>query len=105
MAWQDPRQPRVIPEDEVVEERTYHNRFPGSTFIDPLGTVYSFDYNGALTTTSKNLQYELNQIADKPGCPVYTKAYVPSMNENTPVSEIQARAAETIAQLVAAQKG
>ncbi len=81
--------------------KLYHNTHPGSTYIAKSGVVYSFDAKGELSVNDKDVIAELDAIADKPGCPIYTKSYVPGQNENQPVEEITSRAAATVADLKA----
>jgi hypothetical protein len=87
--------------EPVKGGKVYHNTHPGSTYIAKSGVVYSFDAKGELSVADAEVQKELDAIADKPGCPVYTKNYVPGQNEGQPVEEITARAAATVADLKA----
>lgn len=92
------------PPDSEVEPKTYYSQYPGSTFYDRDGVCFNFDGRGQLVTTSFNLQGELDKVAGKRGCPIWTNVRVPDPTENTPADEIQTRAAVIIADLKAAQK-
>lgn len=83
--------------------KTYHNRFPGSTFIDSKNKVHSF-LGGELTTSDSQLIQELDAVSDKGGSPIFTKELILTYEDRQPVNEIQARAAATIEALKAAQK-
>lgn len=87
-----------------MEKKTYHNQYPGSTFVMPDGRVFSFDAFGLLDTEDEELQKELDKIADKPGCPIFTKGsqMTPAPGDDAPVKDIQNKAAQTVAALKAA---
>jgi len=92
--------PVQLPEDVEVKEKVYHTRYPGSNFIMPDGKVINFNGAGHLKTTSKNVQTQLDKIADKPGSPIYTtEVFVPPPTESVPTNEIATRAAQVIEQL------
>lgn len=83
--------------------KTYHNQYPGSTFYMPDGRVFSFNAIGILETDDADLQRELDKIADKPGCPIFTKEQMTrAPGDDLPVQDIQNKAAQTVAALKAA---
>jgi hypothetical protein len=94
----------VMPEDKEVDEKTYHVRFPGSRFIMPDGAEVNFNGAGNLSTTSLNIQRELDKVSDRGGSPIYTKAKPVIMPSDTkPATDIRARAEEVLEQLRKAQ--
>lgn len=99
-----PQMFQPTPLDQEVESKTYYSQYPGSTFYDRDGQCFAFDPKGALTTTSLNLQTELDKVADKRGCPIWTRIKVADPTEQQPANEIQERAAAIIADLKAQQK-
>jgi hypothetical protein len=94
-----------LPEDKEVAEKTYHSLIPGSNYIDAIGAVHTFDRNGEIKTTSRNLQKALDGIADKPGSPVFAKGTGPvkAPGDDAPVNELQTRAAQVIEQIKKAE--
>lgn len=96
---------KVSADDKEVSEKVYHG-LPGSSFFWKDGTRYEFDAKGVLVTKSELLQKELDQIADKPGSPIYAKNLrpTPAPGDDEPVKQIQTRAAETMAAIRAATK-
>lgn len=85
----------VLPEG-TGEEKTYHTRYPGSTFITREGEVIAFNGAGNLTTDRRAVQFELDQICDKPGSPIFTKAPVLTREDLQPAMDQKTQAANVI---------
>ncbi len=85
--------------------KTYHSRIAGSTFIDRKGDIHQFNHAGEFTTTRKDLQKEMEDIADKAGSPIYFKGHSPVVVESdvAPVTELQEKVAIATAKLAQSQ--
>jgi hypothetical protein len=62
-AYAPVRAPR--PPEGTGDEKVYHTRHPGSTFITQMGETVFFTGGGDLRTDRLDLQFELDKIADK----------------------------------------
>lgn len=84
--------------------RTYHNRFHGSRYIDKKNQIHEF-IGGVFETSDPELIEELNKVTDIVGSPIFTKAPVITAEDRQPLSEVQSRAAQVMAQIAAAKQG
>jgi hypothetical protein len=94
-------------------KKIYHTRIPNSTFIiqregadgKPLqGQTELLQFRGD-TLEVEDAEYikQLDAVADKAGCPIYTKDKKVAMEgENIPFQEVKARAAEVVEQIAKA---
>ena len=92
----------MTPETPIAP-KTYHSRFPGSTYIDRSNVVHQF-LGGQLTTSDSALIAELDKIAGRGGCPIYVEELVLTYEDKAPAMDVQNRAAEVIAALTAQKR-
>jgi len=85
---------------KTVSATVYHG-VPGSSYFAKGGTRFEFDYKGEMSVDNEEVQKDLDAIADKPGSPVFAKNSrpTPAPGDDLPVKDIQARAAQVVADL------
>ena len=89
-------------------EKTYFHQTPGSNFVvtrrgprgEHIPEMLFFDFRGSLVTKDPAVQEFLDEIADRPGVPIYThKAPAISAEAAAAASEVIKSAAKTIDKL------
>jgi hypothetical protein len=91
-------------------KKIYHTRIPNSTFIvqrngtdgkPAQGQTELIQFRGE-TYETEDADYiaQLDAVADKPGCPIYTKDKKTALiGENVPFQQVKERAAEVVEQI------
>jgi len=99
--------PRASSQPVPKAGKVYHNRIPNSTFIAKVfdedkkvvvGMSETLQWRGdTLLVTDPNHIAQLDQVADTPGCPIYTtNPAVANVGQDEPFAEVKNRAAEVV---------